>query len=485
MIPRIKKFLFTNTTDKQIVIKNTLWLSGSEILVRIFRFILILYVARILGAEGWGSFSYALSFIGLFLMFSDAGISTLFIKEYVNKQTHHIKAMVLMKFLLLVISGIIAIIAGFYFATLPIQTLVFPVVMLLVFDSIRDFITALLRSQEKMELEALIKIITNVTLVIASIILISIDTTSTSLAFGYMIGNTLGLIASLIIAFPALKKLKNIIRSNILKKEHFSNVIKLASPIALTGLATTIITNVDSTMLGIWNTATDVGWYASAQRIFQFTLIIPGIYVTALFPTLSKIYSENRERFFTITQKSFSLLSVIGIPIAFGGFFLADKLTTFLFGIEYLPAGAVFAWLILAVLFTFPGALFYTLAVITETQKRISFHIFSAILINIIANIFLIPKLGVVGAAIGATITQTYLFILNAIFFKKICRLSKRDFRDIFVGLIFMIIFLFSTPKFHIITQIIISILIYLGVLFLFKNQSVKIITNIIKTKEN
>lgn len=483
MFQKIKQKLFHNNSEKQTVAKNTFWLMGSEIIVRLFRFFLIIYVARVLGAEGWGLFSYALSFIGTFLVFSDTGISTLFTKEYAGGQTRYVKAMITVKFFLVIVSGIIALIAGFKLSSLPISSIVLPVAIMLLLDSLRDFIATVLRSQEKMELEALIKIITNISLVIISGILVSLRPDSFSLAIGYMSGSIIGFITAIIVAYPALQQLLKTYRQLTLRKSDIIHVWKFTLPIALSSLATVIITNVDTVMLGIWKTATDIGWYASAQRIFQFTLIIPGIFITALFPTLSKIYSENKERFIKIAQKSFSLLFVLGTPIAFGGFIVANDLMKLLFGIEYIPAGNVFAWLILGTFFVFPGTIFYTFSVITETQKRIAIHAFSAIFINIIFNALLIPRYGALGAAIGTTITQGYLFIINGLFFKEICKLSKRNFRDILIGTILVILFLIVIPKIHVLLQIAMSAIIYLGILFLFKNPSLEMISNMITKK--
>lgn len=483
MFQQIKQKLLQNNSEKQTVAKNVFWLMGSEIVVRFFRFFLIIYVARILGAEGWGLFSYALSFIGMFFVFSDAGISTLFIKEYASQKTRYIKAMMSVKIFLLTVSMVVTIAAGFSFASLPINTLVIPVVGLLFFDSIRSFISTFLQSHEKMELEALIKTVANIALILTVIILVGIYPTPTSLAFGYMIGSALGLAVAIVITFPILKKLKNIISSTTLKRGDLKNVLRFIFPIALTGLASSIIVNTDSIMLGIWKDAVDVGWYASAQRISQFTLIIPGIFVTALFPTLSKIYSENRERFTKIAQKSFSLLFTIGTPIAFGGFIVANSLILFLFGAEYSPSGNAFASIIIGSLFVFPGTIFYTVSVITETQKRISYHVFSAIVINIIINAILIPRFGVVGAAIATTITQIYLFVLNGLFFKNICKLPGRDIRDVTVASLIMITFLLLIPGTHVIIRTVLAAGVYLGILFLFKNSSLQMFVNMITKK--
>ncbi len=62
---KIRKFLFVNSSIKQTIIKNIVWLSGGVTISRILRSLVIIYAARILGTEGYGIFSYAISFAAI------------------------------------------------------------------------------------------------------------------------------------------------------------------------------------------------------------------------------------------------------------------------------------------------------------------------------------------------------------------------------------------------------------------------------------
>jgi len=72
---KIKEFLFENKSMRQMVAKNTAWLAIGEMVSRLIRAGLIIYAARVLGTEGYGVFSYALSLAALFTIFSDIGLS--------------------------------------------------------------------------------------------------------------------------------------------------------------------------------------------------------------------------------------------------------------------------------------------------------------------------------------------------------------------------------------------------------------------------
>ncbi|MCL5004783.1 MAG: hypothetical protein M1170_02470, partial [Patescibacteria group bacterium] len=61
MLQKIKSFLFENKTTRQTIAKNTFWLFFGEISSRVLRAAIVIYAARVLGADGWGVFSYAIT----------------------------------------------------------------------------------------------------------------------------------------------------------------------------------------------------------------------------------------------------------------------------------------------------------------------------------------------------------------------------------------------------------------------------------------
>jgi len=81
MSQKIKDFLFKNTTTKQTVAKNTVWLSISQFGARIFKAFIIIYAARVLGAAGYGIFSYVVTLAGFFGIFVDLGINSVLIRD--------------------------------------------------------------------------------------------------------------------------------------------------------------------------------------------------------------------------------------------------------------------------------------------------------------------------------------------------------------------------------------------------------------------
>src|SRR5665647_1930381 len=110
---RIKNFLFNNTSTKQTIVKNTIWLFAGEIPSRILKLVIVLFATRALGVEGWGTFSYSLSFISMFYVLGDIGISTFITREISKKgedQYKFLSASFVLKIILLSLAFIASVI---------------------------------------------------------------------------------------------------------------------------------------------------------------------------------------------------------------------------------------------------------------------------------------------------------------------------------------------------------------------------------------
>src|SRR5512141_48381 len=81
MLQKLKSFLFENTSARQTVAKNTFWLTVSNFGGRLLKAAVIIYAARVLGTEGYGVFSYAITLAGFFTLFMDPGINNILMRD--------------------------------------------------------------------------------------------------------------------------------------------------------------------------------------------------------------------------------------------------------------------------------------------------------------------------------------------------------------------------------------------------------------------
>ena len=69
------------------VAKNTTILYISEIFSKFFGFVYVMYMARYLGAEGYGVISFAIAFTEIFAVFMDFGINQISIRDISRDRT--------------------------------------------------------------------------------------------------------------------------------------------------------------------------------------------------------------------------------------------------------------------------------------------------------------------------------------------------------------------------------------------------------------
>ena len=113
MIQKITAFLFKNQSVRQTIAKNSFWLSFGEIAGRVIRAAIIIYAARVLGAAGWGAFSYAISLAGFFTIFSDFGVSSILTREAAKNDTFRLKYLSTIFFIKLILAAITLILIIF------------------------------------------------------------------------------------------------------------------------------------------------------------------------------------------------------------------------------------------------------------------------------------------------------------------------------------------------------------------------------------
>ena len=407
MFNRIKKFLFENQSPRQTVIKNAFWLNFGEVASRLIRAIVIIYAARLIGVAGYGVFSYALNLAGLFTIFSDIGVSSILTREAAKSidgqtRTQYLSTAFFIKICLLILSIFLIIFIAPFFTKIKEVIPLLPVIaFLLAFDGLRDFATAFLRALEKMEVEAVIKIITNTAIVVLGFLALFISITSRSFTIGYALGSGFGLVVAIWILRNQFGKI-----FTHFKKELISPILSSAWPFALFGLLGGLMINTDMIMLGWFRSAKDLGFYAAAYKPVQLFWIFPALLASSFFPVLSRLANKDNERFRLVFEKAMTVVFLIALPLVAGGLILSHDFIRIIFGKEYLPAIPIFQILLLTVFLVFPGSLIGNAIFCYDKQKKLINYFVLGALGNVAFNFLLIPVWGTIGSAISTIITQ-------------------------------------------------------------------------------
>lgn len=90
------------------------------------------------------------------------------------------------------------------------------------------------------------------------------------------------------------------------------------TPFVLFGLALALQPNVDAVMLSKLSSASAVGWHAAARKLVGVLVYPANAIVGALYPTLCRLYGEDRAAYCRLTGNALSNTTVLVVPIALG-----------------------------------------------------------------------------------------------------------------------------------------------------------------------
>lgn len=474
MIDRLKTLFLRNTSPRQTIAKNFAWLSAGEFASRLLRSLIILYAARVLGAEGYGVFSYALGLAGFFTIFSAMGLDNILTRntaQYPNMRRRYFSTIFLLKSFLMLLTALLVMFVAPFLSQIDSARSILPfAAILVIFDGVRNTVSSFFRGLERMEGEALLSVVTNVGITIIGFIALIFRPTPAALALSYVGGAALGALLGIFLIrqylFPLFKHFD---------RRLLAPTFIAAWPLALSVVLSIFLTHIDILMLGFWYDAAVVGIYSAPLRIIQILQILPTLFSVSIFPHLSRLLSSgrNQKTLVSITEHSLTFLFALSVPLSIGGVILARPLMNVLFGMEYVSGSLILQILLLGPLLIFPGIFLPNLIFAYNRHRNLSWYTGAAALTNVVCNLFLIPAFGGVGSAIATELSQLVFLILTWRLALRCLRFSiLPHLRGILVSAFLMggltLILSFFT-NLHVFLVVLISALFYLLLLFLFR----------------
>lgn len=243
-------------------------------------------------------------------------------------------------------------------------------------------------------------------------------------------------------------------------------IARTSWPIAISIIFNVVYLKGDTIFLSLVRSQTEVGLYGAAYRVIdilaQTAMLIMGI----LLPLLAASWTQKKSAEFAERyQHSFDAMMLIAVPITLGTFVLADKIMLTVAGSEFAAAGLMLRLLSLAVFGVYLGAVFGHTAVAIGQQKATMWIYISNAIITFAGYWYAIPRYGWLGGAIFSIFSELYAGILLAWVVSRhiSTRLSLVRFGKIIVCGAVMAGCVFMTQNLPIIIPIILGGLVYCG----------------------
>jgi O-antigen/teichoic acid export membrane protein len=397
--------------------KNTSWLLSEKIFKAFVEVFIGIWIARYLGPEQFGLFSYAQSFAALFLVLATLGLDGIVIRELIKDSTK-VEKLIGTAFVLKLIGAILVLLilvvaVNFTSNDTYTNTLVFIIASATIFKAFNvvDFYF-----QAKV-LSKYVVFVNTIVLFISSIIKIVLILNEAPL-----------IVFACVVLFDSVVLAVGFIYIYIKKNtssglQHLSfniltaiDLLRDSWPLILSGLVTTIYMRIDQVMIKeILNTEA-VGQYAAAVRLSEAWYFIPVVVASSLFPAIVNAKKQNKELYYSRLKRLYSLMAWTAIIIAIATTFMGDWAINFLYGVQYSGASAVLiihAW---AGIFVFLGVASGKWFLSENLQILAFWRVFCGMMINILLNIILIPKYGIQGAAVATLLSYFVAGLLFDLF---------------------------------------------------------------------
>lgn len=198
-----------------------------------------------------------------------------------------------------------------------------------------------------------------------------------------------------------------------LKESYIKEIARYSAPLLLININAMLTTETDTVMLGMLSTSQEVGIYSVAKQIVSKLPHIAFAISMGTMPVFARLKKNNYLKMKNLFSKLLKINTVIfgclGVLLLTTSWFFIPLV----FGQEYkasvLPVIILIPYLLL---FSYSKFVSAFLDYQGLAQKRVVNIIFS-ILLNIALNYLLIPKFGAVGSAIATSVSFIPYFILN------------------------------------------------------------------------
>jgi O-antigen/teichoic acid export membrane protein len=171
-------------------------------------------------------------------------------------------------------------------------------------------------------------------------------------------------------------------------------------------------------MIGRMLSATAVGLYSVSVKFSELWYFIPSVFANSFFPKLIKIKGDGIQ-YRNVCLKLLKLLFIISFSIAVVLSLFAEKLIGGLYGPSFLASAFALKISIWTAIFVFWGVAAGNMLVIENLNKHNLYKSVQGLVLNVVLNLVLIPRMGINGAAIATLISQIYASYLYYLFPKQ------------------------------------------------------------------
>jgi len=383
-------------------LQNSAFTLGGQLGARLLALALYAFLARVLGPARFGDIGLGTAFGALFCILIEPGLNPLLTRDGARDPALlRARVPLLLGYKLLAIAVCWPSMVGAAWLLGYRSTAIVGVVFsggTLLWVMLEDLGSAALIAFGRNDLEAALRIVSRTLFAGSGLCALALG-----LGFTPVLAVLLGAqLAVTCVVLAMLRQARIPIRARLHAAE-LSRLLRQAWPLAVAGVLGLITLRLDqilASQLGV--SEAGIGAYNAAVKIVEGLILFPFALSATFAPAVAQAWSQAKQRWAAATAISLDAALAVTLPIAVGGTLLAGDLTHLVYGGRFGESGPLLACQ-LALLpllgLCFCGAN----ALISAGALRLQLLATgSNLLVNVVCNLVLVPRLGILGASVSA-----------------------------------------------------------------------------------
>jgi len=374
--------------------------------------IVVAIITRSLGAEAFGEYTTAVTYLQMFGVVVDFGL-TLTLIVMISEKGVDEDRVVGNFFGLRLVSGFLL------FSLAPLSVLAFPwsstIQQAVLVGALAYFfmggatmLVGIFQKHENLWRAAVAELLNRAVLVILIGLAAYLSPGVVEMVAVSVVANAIWLIAMIKLAEPFVRV------HPLFELSFWKHILSRSWPIAISIIFNLLYLKGDILFLAYFREQTEVGLYGVAYRIIDVMTVLPTMFMGLVLPSLVAAWSSGRKQDFRRhVARTFDLFMIAVIPVVIGAQLVSTDLTILIAGNEFAASGPVLALLIVALIGVFLGALWGHLVVALNKQRLMTWGYIFVAIIAIAGYLWLIPDYGMWGAVWVTLVSEAIIAFLT------------------------------------------------------------------------
>ncbi len=396
----------------------------------VFPLITFPYISRKLGSEGYGAYSFSWSFVSYFVMIAALGVQTYSVREGARIRDDKTKLDKFSSeiFTINVISSALALALLFSF-TLGIGT-IRQYILYISIESLAIILSLFGRDW----LNTIYEDYLYITLRYIAIQLIAL------VAMFFFVKNdkdvwiycVLAVLASFGGNIPNIFYTRRYAKFRITRNMQFKkHIVPLLTLFANT-IAMMIFVNSDIIMLGFYYNNEIVGIYSLSSKVYSMIKQILNAIVIVALPRVTSVIERDSTQYHFLLKRIFNYLALMLIPVSVGLFMISDTVILLAGGSQYISGNPAMKVLSISIIFAMIGSFMMNCVLIANRKDKKCFtSTLIAAISNIVLNLILLRKIGIIGAAITTLAAELINASIMTYYSKQVVKERIIDIRNL------------------------------------------------------